>query len=38
MFGEYRKGIFGSPTCIVDGKTFLGSDRIEDAVWRLKNR
>ena len=33
-----EKDIFGSPTCIVDGKLFGGDDRIEDTVWWLKNR
>ncbi len=33
-----EKGIFGSPTCVVDGELFWGDDRIEDAVWWLKNR
>jgi len=32
-----EKGIFGSPTCIVDGELFWGDDRIEDAVWWLNN-
>jgi 2-hydroxychromene-2-carboxylate isomerase len=32
------KGLFGSPTCIVDGELFWGDDRIEDAIWWLKNR
>ena len=32
-----KKGIFGSPSCIVDGELFWGDDRIEDAVWWLKN-
>ena len=31
------KGIFGSPTCIVDGELFWGDDRIEDAVWWLNS-
>ena len=33
-----EKGIFGSPTCIVDGELFWGDDRVEDALWWLKNR
>lgn len=33
-----EKDIFGSPTCIVDGELFWGDDRIEDAIWWLKNR
>ena len=33
-----EKGIFGSPTCIVDGELFWGDDRIEDALWWLENR
>ena len=33
-----EKGIFGSPTCIVDGELFWGDDRIDDALWWLKNR
>ena len=31
------KGIFGSPSFIVDGELFWGDDRLEDAVrWVLR--
>ena len=33
-----EKGIFGSPTCVVGSELFWGDDRIEDAIWWLKNR
>jgi len=34
-----RRGIFGSPTFVVDDESFWGDDRLEDAIaWRKRGR